>query len=369
MDLDFDEVAASYAKGMRISIGAARKELASGRMPLAAGAKALKDAVNAKFGGINADKMLGLDNQLNKFKEDLAAMAKDVDLTPLLKGIKALADNFDMTSVNGKAMKGIITTIGNAIGITFKDGVPVMQNFIDKAVWGALKIENYWLRAKIAFRETFGTKTTLEFVAFKAVLNGVVATVVAMIPGLGLMIDGVNVLRGAWDGFSKTLTVAGDNIASLKDSILKIDWVSVGGFVIDGIVNGLDPLRLVSKVKGLATSIKKAFTGPDGIDSHSPSKVFEKYGKQIPAGTAIGIEAGAPGVQAAAAAMAPTPGAGSSGSGLAGVRGAVTITFSPTIMVNGGGDVRAQLKDPSLLQALTEAFIGQIRAAGIEVPA
>ncbi len=369
MDLDFNEVAAAYAKGMHVSVDRARQELVSGRVKLADGAKALKDAVNAKFGEINADKMLGLDNQLRKFKADLAGLAKDVNLTPILKGIKSLADNFDQTNTNGLAMKHIVESIGKSLGITFTEGVPILQDFIDKAVYGALKLQNYWLRAKIAFQEAFGTKTSLEMVSFKAGLEGIAATVLSMVPGTQLLVTTVRAAVSAFTEIGKVNEWWRDIVVGLKKDILAVDWNELGVNVIEGIKNGLESgaNRLVSKVKGLAGDIKKAFT--ETLHIGSPSKDFYDYGKFTAKGAELGIAAGTPAVHAAAAEMAPTPGAGGS-SGSGGGLGPVSLTFSPTIVVQGGGgsDVREQLKDPNLLQAMFEAFIAQIRAAGIEVP-
>ncbi len=367
MDLDFDEVAKAYAEGMHVSVNRAREELVSGRVKLADGAAALKKAVNAKFGEINADKMLGLDNQLNKFKADMASLAKDVNLTPILKGIKSLADNFSQTNVNGVAMKNIITTIGKSLGVTFEEGVPILQEFIDKAVWGALKIENYWLRAKIAFRETFGGKTSLEMVSFKAILSGVVGVLEATVPGLALIVEGVKLMSATFESAKANVASTLQVFTDLKDGISNLDWSSLGSSIVTGLIDGMkaEGKFLVDTVKGLADSVKGSFK--DALGIHSPSKVFEAYGKNVGAGAEQGIKAGTPAVHDAAAAMAPSPGeGGKSGGG----KGAVTITFAPTIhLSSNGGDAAAQLKDPSLLQALTEAFLGQIRAAGIEVPA
>lgn len=368
MDLDFTEVAQAYAKGMHVSVDAARKALMSGRMKLSDGAKALKDAVDAKFGEINTDKMLGLDNQLMKFKQDLAGLAKDVNIKPILEGIKSLAANFDQTNVNGKALRGIITTIGNAIGAAFKGGVPVLQDFIDKAVWGALKLENYWLRADLAFR-----KLTKGLSLGSAIGE-------SFVKGLGMAISGDSAVMTLLNVWETKGPKAAENCRDLRDAItglntdvknMAADWVKAGASIIDGIIDGIESgaLRLVSKVKGLADDVKKAFTSTLRIQS--PSKVFEAYGRNTTDGYIQGIEAGTPTVQVAASRMAPTPGAfGSTAPVSSGAsRGDTTITFSPQIVVQGaGGDVREQLKDPSLLQALTETFLAQIRAAGIEVP-
>lgn len=372
MDLDFSDVAKAYASGMHISVEAARQALFLGRVRLADGAAALKKAVDAKFGEINADKMLGLDNQLMKFKADLAGLAKDVNIQPILKGIKSLADNFDQASVNGKALKGIFTTIGRAIGVTFQDGVPIVQDFIDKAVWGALKIENYWLRAKIAFRETFGTKTSLEWAIFKTALTGVVDTVAAFIPGLSQMIALWKVVGTITEANTAAFTFVKDEVTALKASIEGIGWKATGGAIVDGITSGLEAggRKLVDKVKNLADDVKHAFTST--LHIQSPSKDFFDYGKQLPAGAKGGIEAGTPAVHAAAAAMAPVPGGGASLGGSSGnARSTISVTFNPTIVIQGGagGDLKENLKDPSLLQQLNEHFLAMVRAAGVEVPA
>lgn len=368
MDLDFNDVAKAYAEGMHVSVEKARAALFEGRVKLADGAAALKKAVDEKFGGINADKLLGWDNQVAKFQKDLAKLAKDIKLDGLLKGIKSLADNFDQASVNGKALKGIVTTIGNAIGVTFEGGVPVLQDFIDKAVFGALKIENYWLRVKIAFRETFGKNVSLEWAVFKAALTTTLGAIASFIPGLSQLVEGFKLMSLHADLSNKAFASISSATIALKNELTNIDWAGVGSNVVDGIRNGLEAgaKRLVDSVKNLAVSVKKAFTGE--VKIQSPSKVFEEYGKQISAGAAGGIDAGAPAVQAAAVSMAPVPGAGGGGAG--GARGAVSLTFAPVITVHGGGgDVGEQLKDPNLLQALHEAFLAMVRAAGIEVPA
>lgn len=375
MDLDFDDVAKAYAEGMHVSVARAREELVSGRVKLSQGAAALKTAVDAKFGAINADKLLSFDNQMSRFKNNLVGLTKDVDLTKLLKGMSSLGDNFDQTSVNGKALRGIVTSIGNAIGVTFDDGVPVLQNFIDKAVYGALKIENYWLRAKIAFAG-LGTGASLEFTLFKTALAGLGGLLRAF-PGVSVFVDAFNLVSLVVGTASRGLDALKNSLVFANDSLLGIDWAKTGSHIIDGLVGGLTSgtLKVVDKVKQLAGAIKGAFTSE--LKIQSPSKVFAEYGKQTAAGAEKGVESGTPGVLAATSSMAQGmrgegASAGASGGGSSGGRGggSVQITFAPQIQVQGGGgDVGQQLKDPALLQALTDAFLAMIRAAGIEVPA
>jgi hypothetical protein len=367
MDLDFSDVAKAYASGMHTSVEAARQALFSGRVKLADGAAALKKAVETKFGAINADKLLGLDNQAQKFKQDLAALGKDVDLTPVLKGLKSLGDNFDLASTNGQAMKHIVETIGKSIGVTFQEGVPAVQGFIDKAVWGALKLENYWLRAKIAFQETFGKKRSLEGVIFAGTIEGALR---GMLGVAEQIVPGLSTLVAVFDGF-KLVSASVDNIKTslnrLSNDITSIDWAKTGMSVVEGIVGGLTSgaKLLTDKVKDLAGSVKRAFTGE--LEIHSPSRVMYRDGRNAAQGAVDGIEDGTPAVHDAAAKMATLPGSSSSGgSGAAGGRGLV-VNFAPIINVNGGGgSVSDQLKDPSLLQALHEQLMLSLRAAGVE---
>ncbi len=369
MDLDFSDVAKAYASGMHMSVEKARMALFEGRVKLSDGAAALKAAVEKKFGAINADKLLGLDNQLTKFKQDLAGLAKDVNLKPVLEGIKSLADNFDQTNVNGKAMRGIVTTIGSAIGVTFKEGVPVLQTFVDKAVWGALKIENYWLRARMSFRETFGEKTSLDFVAFKASLSGVLGVAESFVPVVSLVVEGTKLLGIAFDQVGGQVENTKKCLVDAKDAIVGMDWASTGMAIADGITGGLASggLRLIDKVKGLADDVKSAFRGK--LEIHSPSRAMERDAFQIPAGAAKGVERGTPLLEAAVDAMTPKSlGAGGPSSGGASRGNVVNVTFAPVIQLTGGGDVRAQLADPALLKPLTELFYTVLRGAGIEVP-
>lgn len=377
MDLDFNEVAAAYSDGMHISVEAARKALFEGRVKLADGAAALRRAVDAKFGGINADKMLGLDNQLEKFKKDLAALTKDVNLDPILKSIQKLAFNFDQASVNGRAMKGIITTIGRSLGASFEEGTPILQDFIDNAVLGALKMENYWLRASIAFKSFTGQK--IESAALDQVLNILKGVGEVNLGPVAIAAVTVSVaakaMGAAWGGVKDDVSIAKEAILGLNADILAIDWKKTGFYVVkglnDGIVDGAK--KLVDTVKGLADDVKNAFT--EKLKIQSPSKVFAGYGQQTVAGFEQGVDASSSRATMATANMATAAAAGgasaasSASSGIA-AGGRTSIVFSPNIIVQGGGgDLREQLRDPALLQPLTEQFLAMLRTGGIEVPA
>lgn len=92
---------------------------------------------------------------------------------------------------------------------------------------------------------------------------------------------------------------------------VKADWesfdiASLGVAIIDGIAEGLsNPGKIFDALKGIAGKIVDVFTGD--LEISSPSKVFERLGAEIPAGTAVGIERGRGEVADAMALTTPAP--------------------------------------------------------------
>ena len=66
---------------------------------------------------------------------------------------------------------------------------------------------------------------------------------------------------------------------------------AMGGQIMDGLKNGIIAKAdaVVNSILSVASRVKNAFTGKKGIDSHSPSKIFTKYGSYIPDGITEGI--------------------------------------------------------------------------------
>lgn len=134
-----------------------------------------------------------------------------------------------------------------------------------------------------------------------------------------------------------------------------------GSMVISGLVNGMTAKLSAAKdtVVSFGSSIKGWFTETLGIQS--PSRVFMGYGANISEGAALGITGQAGLVRKAALGMAegsqvpmgaPNMAAVSRASAMAGsAGGGMTVHFSPTIQVQGGGDVGNQVR-----QAMTLSF-------------
>ncbi len=127
-----------------------------------------------------------------------------------------------------------------------------------------------------------------------------------------------------------------------------------GGMLIGGLVDGISSRLGAARdaVLGIGASIKGWFTETLGI--RSPSRVSIGYGANISEGAALGITAQAGLVRKAALSMAMAsavplaPPDMATVSRVSGAQGAstapMTIHFSPTIQVQGGGDVQAAVQ-------------------------
>lgn len=133
-------------------------------------------------------------------------------------------------------------------------------------------------------------------IAIEKISMAMIATFIALIPEfISAAVQIVVALITAFvEGILKMLT--SDFWEQMLDAIVSsftdIDWAGIGMRCLEGIADGF--IKGISKVveaaKNVATSIKNVFTGE--MEIHSPSKIFEGYGKMIDEGLAIGIGSG-----------------------------------------------------------------------------
>ena len=133
-------------------------------------------------------------------------------------------------------------------------------------------------------------------IAIEKISMAMIATFIALIPEfISAAVQIVVALITAFvEGVLKMLT--SDFWEQMLDAIVSsftdIDWAGIGMRCLEGIADGF--IKGISKVveaaKNVATSIKNVFTGE--MEIHSPSKIFEGYGKMIDEGLAIGIGSG-----------------------------------------------------------------------------
>ncbi len=270
-----DDVAAALAKNMKIGVDKAREALAEGRVKLADGAAALKDAVEKKFGGLNLRKMLDINVIAEKMHERIAALTSGVNLDPLLQGFSDLAGLFGEDTVAGAGLKQIITVFGGEMVKGFAKGIPLAKQFFKGLVIGALQAGIMFLQLRNWLKKTFGDNETLKGLfslqsALKAgalVAGVLVVGVAALGLALGVVLAALASVGGAFQYLSDVGLQFGEWIRS-------VNWAELGTDIVDGLLNGIKngASKLIGGVKDLASKIKGGFK--DALGINSPSKVF-----------------------------------------------------------------------------------------------
>lgn len=368
--LELNDVAKKLSANLGITLQAAQTQLRQHAVKIDDGAKAIRDAVVARFGEINAAKLLDLGTQLDKFKEKLTALASGIHLDGLLEAISKFFSLFDDTTVTGVAIKSLVTDIGQGLVGTMTDSVPIAKSFVEGLVLGALKIEIAFFRVRNFMRDNFGP-------SFTAVGKNVDVLKVAMLTGKVIIsslattlvvITGVFVALGAAVyAVVKPFLMIYDAATSLKDALVT-GWDKIGSNLVDGLVGGITNAipNAEKAIGGLADNVKAGFK--DALGIHSPSKVFAGFGENTAKGFELGVEGGSDGADRALAAMAAPPASTSSSGSVGGGQGggAPTISITIPITVSGGEAGAAKsLSDPTFLQNLKQAVSTAIANAGI----
>jgi hypothetical protein len=372
--VSFENVAGELAKQMGVGIAQARAALFEGRVKLDDGAKALRAAVERRFAGINARKLLDLNTIVEKLHERFQALTKGVNIEPFLEGLDRLSKLFDSSTVAGEALQTIVSDFGNAFVQSFaRDGVPTMEKFVKSLVIMALRADIEFLRMKkgvLDFIGKFGGLLTVRnvVIGFTALVGGLTAAFAALaistiefwgpIVAVGAAVAGliaiVPTMIGWWNRLNDSAREWGEGMRALA------------GQLVDGFVNGLSSAwhRLTGAISSIGEGIKTRFKQILGIAS--PSKVFALYGAQTAEGFAGGLEGGASRAQGAAEVLAPS--APSGGGGGAGARVAMENNFVFQISVGGGGsgpEIQQALSDPSFLAKLTHAVELALQSMGV----
>lgn len=152
------------------------------------------------------------------------------------------------------------------------------------------------------------------------VLRGLKVILYALVTPLVIILGAVGVVIAAF----LALAAAAGVVAGLATGA----FAAAAGFIaglVDGIMAGAD--EVVDAVKHVASRALDAFTGFFQIKS--PSRVMQRQGRQLPAGTAKGIEEGEGEVQRAMDDSAPRPGR-ARGRGATGGRGKLADTINIT---------------------------------------
>jgi len=339
--------------------------------------KALADDVEARLGGTVKKKMLSMDVQMLKFKENIGALFHGLNIGKFLEAINQIVGMFSVAEATGQAWKIIMETLFQPLFDGLGEGTPLVKRFIQGITIAVLSLMIVVLKAKNWMKETFGTPEWVKNIdmgsvaiwagyaavaAFAFGLSLLVAPMVAigvaslamgavLAVGLAIALAPVALLGAALYGLWEAGKVAWEALKSFGNWIMDFDWKGLGASIIDGIVNGLKDGAgaLVSAMKGLGTGAIDSFKETLGI--HSPSKVFAEAGLNITQGVQQGVEQGAPGANESVTRMMTVP---SSGGGAASAAGGSHV-FNITVNAEGGdGNSIAQ----AVAEAVTRALEG-----------
>ncbi len=361
--LAFDDIAKSLAKNMGVGVDKARAALFEGRVKLSDGAKALRDAVENRFAGLNLRKMFDLNVIADKAREKLAKLASGVNLDPLIRGIGTLADLFDEDKFTGVAIKELVTLFGTALVKAIEFGAPIAKQFFKGLVISTLQVTIGLLKLRNWLRDTFGAKTKQDLDLVNLGLKVGKFAVYGIAANVALAASGVALLGAALYGVAAPFIQLYKIATASVDIIRTLDWKGVGIAIVEGIVSGLTggTGMLVSSVKGLADKIKGTFTSK--LEIHSPSKVGERLGAAFPDGVVAGVNDRAPAVAKALDDMATPPKAVGAGGGRAGGGGPVTVNL--TINAQGASkEAVAEITDDAFLQKLVKHLSDALATMG-----
>ena len=322
------DVAAQLAKDLGVGVNQAQLALMQGRVKVDDAAKALREAVEKRFGEVNAKKLISLDASAIKLKKNLSGLTSDVKFDGLLRSVSKLADLFDSTTFTGKTLKTIVTTIGNTLGKGFEDSIPKIKTAFLTAELATLKFLITVYKVDSAIAGVFG-KDWKGSLLGKA-LDNFEAQARAIAKGFQVISDVLDRLEGKSGAAGKNKTqVVGSAVDDQQPHGRKL-----GDDLTKGIEAGIKSGAVgpIKAAKDLVGDIKAAFA--KDLEIHSPSKVFERFGLAIPQGAEKGVDKGAGGLGDAVGRMADKAAPSSQGAGAAPRRGTPAPAVVPAIHVH-----------------------------------
>lgn len=366
--VNFEDIAQSLAKNLKVGIGDARAALRSGRVKIQDGVKALKDAAEKKFGDINLRKSLDLNVISGRFKESMIALVSGINWEPLLSGLSSMQKLFDQDSVLGWGLRKVFSAIGDSIVSGIVKYGPAAEDALYRVATAALKVviagfemKNILMGAIPA--DSKATQFTLEVQGLGVALR------IANFQAKGF-VESIKWLYYGFEEVSKKIPSVDSAIAALVSSIKKYfasaQWKELGGNIIDGLIQGLkDKFPEAEKVmKELSKLVKEIFG--KGIESHSPSRVFARFGADTVAGYAQGVEGDAPKAAQAVdrlASRSVKAAADANNSRAAGTSSKGGNTVTVNVSISSASPNLAQ--DPSFMANLTKAIETALISQGL----
>lgn len=372
------QAARDALEGMAIT-GAVQGEAMARRFAsMAAGAsraggsvRALADIVRSRLGGLAARRMLDLDVQVQRLRDNFGRIFGDLRIEGLLRALNEITSMFSQSSATGRALKVIVEGLFNPLFDAAGRGAPIMRAFLQGMTIGALVLTAEVLRLSIAFQRAFGSSSILrglnaQNLALKAGI-AVVALFVGALGAVAVVAGTVVAILGALAAGYYVVVASIRNMLGAMGRLvvlLRETNQAVGTAIVDGIVNGIR--AGISRVRSAVTDVANAARGAleSVLRIQSPSRVFAELGLQIPAGLAAGIEEGSGAAQDAADAMVTPTEPGSARLG-----GSTThVSIEGGIHVHAQNGEQARDIAEGIREQLAEILEGLGLSDGVEVP-
>lgn len=287
--LDFDEVADALAKQMGTTIEKARVALATGQVKLGDGAKAMRKAVEDKFGGLNLRKLSDLSTVSEQFGKRLSALTKDVNLEPISKFLDRIYKSLDESSVTGQALKTLFEALVTAFGTSLEKNGDFLEYGLKETVIVALDLATNMILVKNRIEKAFNDGRTAAQ-KFNAVLDTI---------KLGLKVVG----SGGIVGFAISSAVSGAEGAakSVAGAPAPALPAHARGGVVTGVSRGIaETMRLPAhasggKVNGISDGIAETTPLPaagEGLASVGVGEVIVPAAQVRASGDAPSIHIG-----------------------------------------------------------------------------
>jgi hypothetical protein len=337
------------AKEMQLTTAQLSDGLAAGTIDAKKFGDAMQLAVTKKGAGPLKNLANTAANLGATLKEYLGELFEDLgdSIGPFMDEVKSLFQIFDSkTNPSGEALKAGIGGFFKEMFAVLTKVVPMVKHFfLDLIIYG---LQAYIALKPIAaaiqaFAESEDGIKAIEMLKTMLIGAAIAAgIVIGVLIYTGAVIVGVIALAvGAFAALGMALTLAYQQLLTwgLSATIAAQNFISG---LVGGITAGAG--QVVAAVKGLAKSAMAAFTGTGGIDAHSPSRKMFVAGGYMPAGAALGVEAGTADLEQATQGMALSAvdaGAGAmggaGGGAGAGSGGGVNVTIEAGAIVIQGG--------------------------------
>lgn len=324
------------------------KAMALGAGLMGGSVKKVADDARARFGKINDAMRLGLNVQIAKAREGFNRMFRDLNIEPLLRGMKVLTDMFDDQTIAGRTLKTLMETMIQPVINAAEKAGPLIAKFFQGMRIAALVTTLILIRLQRQLKTTFGGADVVgDIDLVKTAVMGGIAVFSALAFTVGLAAAAFGLLGAAVGAVGLTLTAPFLLIAKGVELVRAINWTKLGQDVVKGIADGIRAgvQWVLDAMRSLGFEAHKEFKR--ATLSRSPSQLFRRTTREtIPTGIAVGLREGRPMVMAATRALVSVPreqmrldaAAGVSAAAAPASRGNITIE-NVSIQVGSGQDV------------------------------